>query len=145
MSKNIDLNEGLTSLIERLPFVMGAVAAILFGLISYQSFGSSTETYIRMAVGMVLFYVIGLYARSILNTIIGEIKEKKEKERKEEERARREKMQMEMGLRAQSGTSERTVAPGFEARVGDSEDFEPLTVSDYIKSNLSDHDKKLKP
>lgn len=71
--------------IQKLPFISGALMAIIIGTISYRQNVDMQALYLRMAVTMLAFYAIGLGARIILQGIIEEINIKKEKEAKESE------------------------------------------------------------
>lgn len=68
--------------VHKLPFLMGGSISFIIGFISYNSGLSASATYIRMAVGMVVFFVLGLYVRGFIYQLEGEVRDKiKEKEK----------------------------------------------------------------
>jgi len=77
--------------IQKLPFLSGCTAAILAGMISYAAGAENQTIYIRMAVMMFLFYIIGVLVKNtVLNTKI-EIEGKKELEQEEARKKRKQK------------------------------------------------------
>lgn len=62
----------------KMPFIMGASAAIIVGMTSYSSGYEFKSICIRMSAGMVLFFVVGVYLRRLINSLYTEVKEKKE-------------------------------------------------------------------
>jgi len=69
--------------IHKLPFISGAVMTIIIGLISFKYDRGSQSTYIKMAVTMIVFYLLGLYIKNVIIKFAQEIGEKKEQEAKE--------------------------------------------------------------
>jgi predicted Holliday junction resolvase-like endonuclease len=83
--------------IRKLPFLSGCSAAILAGILSYAAGVGSRTIYIRMAVMMFLFYLIGVLVK---NTVLKIRKEQEEKGRERElEEARRRKREKEEKIR----------------------------------------------
>lgn len=119
--------------IHKLPFLLGGFMALISGVISYACGTNSRTTYIRMAVAMVVFYIVGSYIKNTLYTIQAELKEKKEQELLEAQNA--EESQTNQNPLAASSQA----APAGEHRINlvasDSEDgFSPLTISRIIAS-----------
>ena len=76
--------------LHRLPFIIGAVMAVVVGMISYSSGIDTQAVYLRMAVCLSVFFIIGLNIKGTVGKIIEEVKEKKElEERKELERQKK--------------------------------------------------------
>jgi len=68
-------------ILRKLPFILGSIMTIIVGYISSVMKLSNKETYIRMIIVLVVFYIIGIYLRNVLLKIIEEIKlEKDQKE-----------------------------------------------------------------
>lgn len=118
--------------IHRLPFILGAIMAVIVGIVSFSINTETRDIYIRMSITMIVFFVLGLYLKNILERIAIEIKEKKaeqelreleEKNRIEQERLKAEEM-------------EKANIHKVDISVGEKygEDFSPLKVSEYIKS-----------
>ena len=63
--------------IHRLPFITGGFMAVLTGITSYACGSGNQTTYIRMAVVMVVFYIIGVFIRNTLQSINTELDEKR--------------------------------------------------------------------
>jgi Co/Zn/Cd efflux system component len=120
--------------VHKIPFLFGAAAAIIAGIISNLINVSQQDTYIRMAISMIIFFAIGIYIRNTLHKIHEELESKKlEEENKilveiEEEKrlaADEERLNQELELK--------TVGTKIDFKVDDAgEDFSPLTVSEYI-------------
>ncbi len=70
--------------IQRLPFILGALAALAAGALGYIRGVQERNLYIRMAVSMLAFYAVGLLVRSALLSIKKEIDEKEALEKQNE-------------------------------------------------------------
>ncbi len=117
--------------IHKLPFLLGGSMAVVVGLISYISGSAAQTVYLRMAVVLVVFYILGGIVRNTLNAIKDEMR-KKEEQRLLEEKAQDEAM---AGEASPKGTQ--TVQPGehkVDLVADDFDDFTPLTVSQVIAS-----------
>ena len=121
--------------IHKLPFLLGAAAAIIVGVgCNFSSVGHQ-DTYMRMAVAMIIFFAIGVYLRNTLQKINDELETKKlEKEniiRTELEEAKKAEAE-----RALQELNQRISGSTIDLKVDDTgEDFSPLTVSEYIRSD----------
>lgn len=122
--------------IRKLPFIIGALTAVVIGIISFK-YGAPKQTiYIRMAVGMLVFYIIGVYARSTLNKIVEEVNRKKESD----ELKRQAEMQEgeldvsgpEQAAKVSSGKIDYRVDDAVE---NSGEEFMPLTVERVTVKN----------
>ncbi len=111
--------------VERLPIILGALASLITGLISYEAGYSQQILYLRMAVSMVLFFFIGLLVRSTIMSIINGTAEKEEEGEKEKEE-----------MTAGEKVSNAEITPKTDRRIENDEDFDPLKVSDIIKESL---------
>jgi len=71
--------------IQKLPFISGASMAITIGVIN-KCIGAETKTiYIRMSVGLVIFFILGLYIREFIYKLYDDIKRKEEEQKIREE------------------------------------------------------------
>ena len=122
--------------IHKLPYLLGGFMAVIVGIISYIS-GSVTQTiYIRMAVVMVVFYMLGSIIRNTLNKIKDELRNK------EEQRLLEEQIEEEAKNSEAARKRSHAVHPG-EHRVDlvaddFNDEFSPLTVSRIITSKTKE-------
>jgi hypothetical protein len=72
--------------VQKLPFVLSILSSILVGLIGYSMNMEMNEIYLRMVLGIVVMFPLGLYIRSIIEKIYEEMEEKKAKELQEEQK-----------------------------------------------------------
>ncbi|KNY28355.1 hypothetical protein [Pseudobacteroides cellulosolvens] len=64
--------------VQRFPFIISAVMAIVIGTISYTGKDDLKQTCIKMTIALVIFYIIGASARSVLYSIHEELEKRKE-------------------------------------------------------------------
>jgi uncharacterized membrane protein YraQ (UPF0718 family) len=122
--------------INKLPFMLGAFMAIVIGIVSYEFHVSQQETYIRMVIGMITFYLIGIFIRNTIAKILDEVTRKKEEMLKEMKE--REKLNLEE-LKKQN---ENINASKFDFKIDErfdndenfEEDFMPLAVNEILRS-----------
>lgn len=70
--------------IQKLPFILGASMAMIVGVIN-KCIGAETKTiYIRMSVGLVIFFILGLYIREFIYKLYDDIKRKEEEQKAKE-------------------------------------------------------------
>lgn len=122
--------------IHKLPFMLGGFMAVFIGIISYISGLNSQTIYIRMAVVMVVFYIIGSLIRKTLNTIQDEIKIKLEKESEEEQNGdefNKDEAPENIPHMAQPGEHRLNLIAGDSE-----EEFSPLTVNRIITSKMKE-------
>lgn len=122
--------------VHKLPFLLGAAAAIIVGIISNLINASQQDTYIRMAMSMIIFFAIGVYIRNTLQKIHEELESKKQEEENRimAEMEEDEKLAAEEEERMNQELKLKTVGTKIDFKVDDvGEDFSPLTVSEYIK------------
>ena len=86
--------------IQRLPFILGGLAAFLTGIITYFNKTNQQEAYVQMTAALVIFFIIGLYMRGIIKNINYELEEKKKEEEKlkEEEKIRNEMIEKDISV-----------------------------------------------
>ncbi len=135
--------------IAKLPFILGCSAAIVTGFASYLTGIDNQGIYVRMAVMMLIFFVIGVYIRSTINSIKNEVVIRKIREQQEErERQRRQKEEeraaansarlshIAQPLETDRQGSEKLNRVDFAVDDND-EVFEPLTVSRAIRTKMN--------
>lgn len=124
--------------IHKLPFLMGGTMAVVIGLISYVWGTKTQDIYIRMAVAMVVFFVLGTIIKNTLVKIQDEITKKKEldiQKIKEEEAllAAQAQAEAEAGKNPENKHNINLVADDdFD------DEFSPLTVSRIIASKAKE-------
>ncbi len=127
----------------RLPFVSGCMAAVLAGIISYIAGADSQTIYIRMAVMMLVFFVLGVYVRNTVYSIKRQnaIREM-EKELEEEQRQKKlkeEKIAEAMAAKKNAANMARA-AQTIDMTAGDTdqEGFEPLGIAQAIRTKTKE-------
>lgn len=121
--------------IHRLPFITGGCMAALTGIISYACGSDSQTTYLRMAMVMVLFYIIGVFIRNTVKSINGELEEKKQQELLKEQEAAEAEAVAQAAARQHAGDYK----PKVNLVADDSdEEFQPMTVSRVISTKMKE-------
>ena len=123
--------------IHRLPFLLGGFMTVIVGAISY-SCGSDNKTiYTRMVIFMVVFYILGIYARNTINGIDKELQEKKQQEEYDK--------MIKATEAAQNSAEENQQEHKLDLIADDSrEEFTPLSLSDVISTTAKTTDSTLK-
>jgi hypothetical protein len=137
--------------IQKLPFLAGCLAAIITGIASYMTGVESRIIYLRMAVMMLVFFLIGIYARNTVLSINEDIEKKKrelerEKELEEvqnqarlkEEQKDNKKPQEHQAGEHQTAPQAYSQPPRLDLVVDDSDDFRPLDISKAVKSKVNE-------
>jgi len=119
--------EGLMRYIQTLPLLMALASALLSGILGFIKSTPRKEIIMQMAMVMVVFYIIGLFARSSLICAVEQI-EKKRKEREEEEERRKKQEKEEKEIEEMFGAN-------IDLTAGD-DSFNPLPVAEFIKHEL---------
>ncbi len=135
--------------IAKLPFILGCSAAIVTGSASYLTGMDSQGIYVRMAVMMLIFFIIGVYIRGTISSIKKEVVIRKIREQ-HEERERQRRQKEEERAAANSARLSHIAQPVETDRQGneklnrvdlavdDSDEvFEPLTVSRAIRTKMN--------
>ncbi len=112
----------------RLPFFLGAISSITVGLIGYEQKINNQKIYTRMAISMVIFFILG----NLLRNVILEINEDIIKKKTESD------MDNDKNIIDNEGKGE-----NLDLRIGDmkddfGDDFSPYSVSEVIKSNIKE-------
>lgn len=127
--------------IRRLPFLSGCLAAVLTGMISFAAGVDKQAIYIRMAVMMLLFYILGVLVRNTLQRIHEESEIRKKEKAIEEERRLRQQREEKLAEELTAGKSGVKTAAGEIKTETDTDrlsGFEPLTVSKVIKTKVNE-------
>lgn len=122
--------------INKLPFLLGGFMTVFVGIISYIGGSANQTIYIRMAVVMVVFYIVGSIIRNTLNTIQEELKDKKMqvilKEQIAEKNNKKEVSRNVSHMVKPDEHRVNLVTDDYEA------EFSPLTVSRIITSKMKE-------
>lgn len=121
--------------LQKLPLMLALAAALLMGFIGFLCSMSQDEILVRMALGMVIFYVVGFFIRTTLLDIHKQVEDKrKEKEMEEKEQ----KLEQE---KKENENKKKTAGRNINLTAGEEKEdlFEPLPVSEFIKKELK-HD-----
>lgn len=131
MQKDLSGKECFMDTIQKLPFILGASAAIIVGIISIGQELSQQEAYVRMGISMIAFFILGSYARSTFLKIQAEVVQKKQEL---EELERRKAMdEQEAGDSDMAGAQKKHTVE-FTVGSGD-EDFLPYAVSHMLRTD----------
>lgn len=130
--------------IHKLPFIMGVLMAVIVGAVNYQYNSELQDIYFRMTIGLIVFFIIGLYVRNMLLKIIEEteIKIKKIQELellKEQElhRINQRKIDGQTDELVNNGDNEHKSEHDYRID-GSNDDFTPLTFNNIYKDPSKD-------
>lgn len=133
--------------IYKLPFIFGCSAAIMAGIISYAAGTDSQIIYIRMAILMIVFYLIGSYARNTVLTIGKEIKDKKQEQQILQEQQLHHQIEAQKNAAARQHAQQVQPA-GNQGRplerqhstldLTADEDFKPMILSKAVRSKIKE-------
>lgn len=134
--------------IHKLPFILGCLAALAVGIANYITDSDNQTIFLRMAIVMTIFFILGVYIRNTILSINEEVKEKEIERQKDEElqlRLEHEKERAEAdnlkyphahnGDNTQNGQIQHKVDLVAEDTAGE---FEPMTVSRVISSKMNE-------
>jgi len=119
--------------IQRIPFILGLLMAIIAGIVCYERGVEQQEIYLKMAISMMAFFAIGVLIRNTIQKTIDEIKSK-EAEEKEDESNKKEELND-----AKPNENKNTAAKNMASPAANhvsADDFQPLNVSKAIRSEL---------
>lgn len=113
--------------LQKLPLLLALAAAFLSGLLGFIRQSSQKNILIQMTIVMIVFFVIGLFARAILTNIQQQVEQKKQEELRKQKELEQEALEQEMGL-----------GKNIDLKAGelDDEAFDPLPVSEFIRKEL---------
>lgn len=118
--------------VHKLPFIIGASMAVIIGVVSNRTGVEPKTIYIRMSVGLVVFFVLGLYIRSSIYKIDEEIRKRKEEELKQKEELENnavdEKEKHSVDYRIDDNSFEVDISSENDEKIYD-EEFTPLNVN----------------
>jgi Ca2+/H+ antiporter len=126
--------------IYKLPFILSVGFTIVVGMVNIGKGVDNQAVYLRMAVSLIVFYVIGLYLKHLIHKTVDNIKKKREIDEQEEEKQKMQQNNVEAGTKNRQNEG---VATHVNLKAGDyEEDFIPLKASKVIKTKLSEQDHK---
>jgi cell division protein FtsL len=118
--------------VHKLPFILGASMAVIIGVVSNRTGVESKAIYIRMSVGLVVFFILGLYIRGSLYKIDEEIRKRKEEELKQKEELENDAVdengKHSVDYRIDDNSFEVDISPENDEKIYD-EEFTPLNVN----------------
>jgi len=125
--------------IYRLPFILGALAAIIIGIASYRDGVNKEGIFLKMAICMTVFFIIGMIGRNVLLKTMDELEEKRRKEQKEEELRKKLEAERQEEQNAAAASASGTKAPTkIDLRAGPNEDeLSPLIVEKVTTSGVN--------
>ncbi len=126
--------------IQRLPFILGAVMAIVVGMLNYSSTADMKQVYLKMAICMIVFYILGVFIKNTVFKINSDIEAKKKKiELEELEKERLEEEAREEQARQEAAVKQGSKSPKIDIKVDDDE-FVPLNI-ELISEKLNGNSK----
>mgnify|MGYP000536328019 CR=1 FL=1 len=134
-------------IIRKLPFFSGSTGAILAGIISFAEGADKQTIYIRMAVTMILFYVLGIYVKKTVISVREEAENRKRENQAEEaeKRKRNDEKKEEAANRKSTiknaqmeRDKSKDTAKAETASDDQQDDFEPLALSRAIKTKVKE-------
>lgn len=114
--------------VHKLPFILGASMAVVIGVINNSTGTESKTIYIRMSVGLVTFFILGLYIRSFIYKIEKELREKEEERRIKETEMANEGAKHSVDYRVDDNSFEMNIDTEKDGKLYD-EEFTPLSVN----------------
>jgi len=131
---------------DRLPFMLGVLAAIITGAVSYAAHEEMNTVYLRMVVMMLVFFVLGMYIRWTICKIKKELEIKKEKEKEEaknlEEKQRADNTVQTIKNEASAQQEKQQVNQPHKLDLtagGQDDDFEPLAMSKAVRTKMNEN------
>lgn len=128
--------------IQKLPFISGCIAAIVTGIVCCVTGLGNQMTYLRMAVMMLVFFILGAYVRHVVVTLLREVRIKKMEDEIEEvkrQKQLKQEQQAEQAAKSRGGHIPDTPFSGMNtAPDNEDEEFKPMTVSRAIVSKLNE-------
>ncbi len=121
----------------KLPVILGILAGIAAGIASIALGCEPKKVYLRIGTYMVIFYILGLFARALLSGIVKEMEESRERKGQEEPLNEKDKNSLESndedGIKGEAALS-----AGKERNQTEDNEFRPLSSqlmagSEYTK------------
>lgn len=125
--------------IHKLPFILGCLAAMVVGIVSYTANNNNQTIFLHMAVTMTIFFIIGVYIRNTILSIQDEVAEK-EKERAINEELLKKQEQEQQNISADAAKHQQAHQGQLVDLVAEDklEEFEPMTVSRVISTKVKE-------
>lgn len=128
--------------IQKLPFLAGCSAAIVTGITSYAAGVENQMIYLRMSVMMLVFFILGYYAKNTILSIKSDVQAKEIQRAIEEEHNQRllkEEQRANAHATKQPYENQgRNQTSIVDLVADDTEDFEPLALSKAIKTKVKE-------
>lgn len=122
--------------IHKLPLILGCLAAMAVGMASYVTGVENRTIYLRMAVMMLVFFMIGSHIKNTVLSIEKEVQDKKkEQERAEEQRLRQQAEEQKAA--AIASKQQKTYTLDLVAEDAE-DDFKPMEMSKAISSKVKE-------
>ncbi len=65
------------NILEKMPFILAALITIIIGIVSYLNRTDMINIYLRLLVSFVIFYVLGIYIRHSIKSLLDEVEKQK--------------------------------------------------------------------
>jgi flagellar biosynthesis/type III secretory pathway M-ring protein FliF/YscJ len=106
--------------INKLPFLLSTSMTIIIGLLSFKGYEDTKDTYIKMAISLVVFYIIGIIIKRTVMEIQEDIENKKKERRDEEDKENNLSRQAESDSKqGDKGTGQEEVSQKIDYKVDD--------------------------
>jgi predicted membrane protein len=137
--------------IMRLPLLLGFLAAVITGAVSYAAGVGNQTAYLRMAAMMLIFFLLGIFIRNTIFSLKNEVQIRKieQKKRAEQELRRQREEQKaaeysarfypEKDVQSQEQSQDEVFnVKDYKTSGKTGDDFEPLTLSRAIKTKVNE-------
>lgn len=125
-------------IIMKLPFLLAIVAALITGFFSMMDNKELNQTCFRMIVALIIFYILGTFAKSTITAIVDE----QEKARQEEERRKNEELEREklQNIQDEKSNQEGHLGKKLDLVADDLIDdgFSPLDLSQAVRTKMKE-------
>ncbi|MGE5615196.1 MAG: hypothetical protein ACM3XR_12420 [Bacillota bacterium] len=137
--------------IMRLPLLLSFLAAVITGAASHAAGVGNQRTYLRMAVMMLVFYLLGAFIRNTVLSLKKEVQFRMKEQKKQEEQNQKDHKEEikahEYAAKPHQGNDAESLEAAqlidlFNAKrhaaPADSDDFEPLALSKAIRTKVKE-------
>jgi uncharacterized membrane protein len=120
--------------LKKLPFIMAAFITLFIGIISKYANLKDEDVYLRMIISMMVFYVLGVYLRSVIIKIYNEIKDSEDSEELENENIE----SNDEDIDDIEFEDEKNKGKNFDAKINDEDELLSEDISSIISGKLDE-------